>query len=359
MRILHLIDSLSPGGAERMAVNISNSLSKSGYTIVLCCTRNGGSLEASLGKDVIFTCVQKNSFLDLNAFKNILYIVSKYKIEILHAHSTSIYWAIFLKIIYFKVKLIWHDHEGNSEHLKDNDRVSIKYLSFLINAIIAVNESLRVWSLKNTFVKAKNILFIRNYSHLQLSSIDNYTLGEKYRILCLANFRFQKDHFTLLEAIKILVNERSYSFITVTLAGLNFNDDYYKEVLNFISSNQLNNNVFILGSVIDICILLENTDMGVLSSNSEGLPVSLLEYGMAGLPVIITDVGQCAEVVGYGKLGTVVPPKDSLAFANAVEWHICHREESWEKGLLFKKHVQNEYGEEKFLSSYHQLLDNL
>ena len=53
---------------------------------------------------------------------------------------------------------------------------------------------------------------------------------------------------------------------------------------------------------------LHGADCGVLSSVSEGLPVSLLEYGMAGLPVIVTDVGQCAEVVGNGRFGRVVPP---------------------------------------------------
>ena len=38
--------------------------------------------------------------------------------------------------------------------------------------------------------------------------------------------------------------------------------------------------------------------MGVLSSASEGLPLALLEYGRAGLPVVCTDVGNVSEVVG-------------------------------------------------------------
>lgn len=64
-------------------------------------------------------------------------------------------------------------------------------------------------------------------------------------------------------------------------------------------------------------ILLES-DLFVLSSLSEGLPVSLLEAMSAGLATIVTDVGGMPEVVRSCNCGMTVPPLDPAALADAV-----------------------------------------
>ena len=56
----------------------------------------------------------------------------------------------------------------------------------------------------------------------------------------------------------------------------------------------------------------------VLSSRTEGLPVSLLEYGMAGLPVVATQVGECEEVLDRGGAGLLVPPQSPRDLAEAL-----------------------------------------
>ena len=67
---------------------------------------------------------------------------------------------------------------------------------------------------------------------------------------------------------------------------------------HFIKDNHLKKQVFIYGSQSNINQWLQQADMGLLSSVSEGLPVSLIEYAQAKLPVVVTDVGQCQWVVG-------------------------------------------------------------
>ena len=66
----------------------------------------------------------------------------------------------------------------------------------------------------------------------------------------------------------------------------------------------------------DIKNILEQADIGVLSSESEGLPVSLLEYGLAKLPVVVTNVGDCAALVTNKQV--VVPRKRSDQLADAI-----------------------------------------
>ncbi len=342
-----------------MAINISNLLSEEGYYIVLCSSRKSGSLEHYIKNKVYYECLFKRSFIDIKAFLIFLKLIRKHEIEIVHAHSTSIYWAILSKLFFFKIKIVWHDHDGNSENLKKNDRILIKIFSIFIDYIIVVNESLRKWSQQNTFVKTNNIIFIRNFPHIQNTLEPKNNHPNLFSILCLANFRDQKDHLTLLRALDILINERGYRIIKTNLVGLYRNDNYFSNVNNYIKNKNLESHVFILGSITDPSDLLSSSDLGVLSSKSEGLPVSLLEYGLAGLPVVVTNVGQCADVVGGGTFGHVVPRSDYLALANAIEWHILNRNESSKLGKSFKIHTETEYGAYKFLNKYNQLLINL
>lgn len=59
-------------------------------------------------------------------------------------------------------------------------------------------------------------------------------------------------------------------------------------------------------------------DLFVLSSRTEGLPVSIMEAMLAGVAVIAADVGSVTEVVSDGVTGLVVPPEDPAAIAAAI-----------------------------------------
>ncbi len=73
-----------------------------------------------------------------------------------------------------------------------------------------------------------------------------------------------------------------------------------------------------LGRRADVENLLPSIQVGVLSSDSEGLANALLEYMRAGLPVVATDVGGNGEVVENGKTGLLVPPGNAEAMAEAI-----------------------------------------
>ncbi|MDP2323313.1 MAG: glycosyltransferase, partial [Gammaproteobacteria bacterium] len=76
--------------------------------------------------------------------------------------------------------------------------------------------------------------------------------------------------------------------------------------------------VTFLGHVSDVPSLLRRLHVGVLTSESEGLSNSLVEYGLAGIPTVAFDVGGNAEVVRDGETGFLVPPGDTAAMARQV-----------------------------------------
>jgi glycosyltransferase involved in cell wall biosynthesis len=72
------------------------------------------------------------------------------------------------------------------------------------------------------------------------------------------------------------------------------------------------------GEVPDARPHLENADVFVLSSLSEGMPVSILEAMAAGLPVVASAVPGLEEVVVEGETGFLTPPGDAAALATAL-----------------------------------------
>ena len=76
--------------------------------------------------------------------------------------------------------------------------------------------------------------------------------------------------------------------------------------------------VEVLGPRRDVAELLADSDVFVLSSRSEGFPVSILEAMAAGLPVVASDVGGVGEAVVDGETGFLVPPGDPDALAEAL-----------------------------------------
>jgi glycosyltransferase involved in cell wall biosynthesis len=73
-----------------------------------------------------------------------------------------------------------------------------------------------------------------------------------------------------------------------------------------------------LGARGDVGDLMSAADLFVLSSEREGLSVTLLEAMRAGLPVVATTVGGCAEAIEPGRSGSLVPPGDPAALATAI-----------------------------------------
>lgn len=68
----------------------------------------------------------------------------------------------------------------------------------------------------------------------------------------------------------------------------------------------------------DVMSYLPHLDLAVIPSFTEGLPVALLEYYAAGVPVVATAVGGIPEVVEDGRSGYLVPPGDPAALARRI-----------------------------------------
>jgi glycosyltransferase involved in cell wall biosynthesis len=109
--------------------------------------------------------------------------------------------------------------------------------------------------------------------------------------------------------------------------------------------------VTLFGIRQDVPEILRGCDIGILSSTSEGLPVALIEYGIAGLAAVATSVGQCPEVLDGGKCGVLVPAADSRALAEAILGLLRDVDRSRTLGVSLKNRVEAVYGVAAGISS--------
>ena len=317
MRVLQLIDSLEAGGAERIAVAYANVIA-SDIPSYLCSTRLEGSLKYTIDESVGYLFLNKRKTIDYYATKKLLKYIKHNKITIIHAHSSSYFLACIIKLFHPKIKIIWHNHYGASVNLDGFNLLNIKLGSFLFSAIIAVNTNLKDWAINK--LNTAKVVYFPNFvttTHKKMAPVNTILKGvEGKRVVCLANLRKDKDHLNLLNAFELILEK--HPDWTLHLIGKSFRDDYSKTILKRISSNKLYKSVYFYGSCSDINQILQQSTIGVLSSSSEGLPVSLLEYGINNLPTVITNVGECSKVVTHEVNGLVVDKENNEDLSNGI-----------------------------------------
>jgi glycosyltransferase involved in cell wall biosynthesis len=94
-------------------------------------------------------------------------------------------------------------------------------------------------------------------------------------------------------------------------------------------------------------------DIGLCTSDSEGMPLSLIEAQMAGVPVVSTDVGSVAEIVIDGKTGKLA--KDLVGLVEGIKWVKDSIEKSDELSKESKRHALENFTIDQVASAHLKL----
>lgn len=311
--VLHLIDTLEPGGAERVAVNLVNELGHGPYRPFLATTRREGPLAAEVLPEVGRIALERTHTLDLGALRRLVAFLRENRIAILHAHSSSLFIAQLAAMATSHPRVIWHDHYG-----QQGERPAWLWgpPARRASAVLAVKEDLARWSRERLGVDPRKVFYLPNFVAESSNGVPIPTLpgAPGWRVVCVANFRAQKDHHGLLQAFARVAKEEPRAHLL--LAGAEVEPACAEQARE--AATTLGDRVSFLGSRRDVAALLQACDVGVLGSASEGFPLTLLEYGKAGLATVATRVGQCAEILDEGEAGILVSPGDPAALSEAL-----------------------------------------
>ena len=161
--------------------------------------------------------------------------------------------------------------------------------------------------------------------------------------LSVAHIAIRKDHDTLIRAWKIVVDKLSSKGITPVLLLAGILGDSTQSLLALTIELEIFPHVKFLGNQKDIAGLNQLSDIHILSSNTEGLPNSLLEAMDWGLPIIGTDIAGIREAVGIENYKWLSPPKSFESLANNIILMAENKELRLETGRLNKIRIEENF----------------
>lgn len=314
LKILYVITSLRPGGAERLVVDLAIGLKRRGHIVDILVFDNSPSfLYDELRNEGVKVINSGAGYLQmwnpLHIFK-IKKVVKNNKYDIVHSHNTSAQLFTALAKPGKTIKSV------TTEHNTTNRRRKLKLYRPLDSLIY--NKYDKIVCVSNT-VREQLVHYLRDIDSDRYITIYNGVDLKKYNrsdcesnmsrnkiILMVAGFRKQKDHFTAIKAI----NKLPESYI-LWLVG---DGATKKKCEQLVTRLKLNERVIFLGVSQNIPDLIQKSDIILLSSHYEGLSLFIVEGMASGKPCIGSNVPGISEVLDkYGILYKHSDP-DDLAF---------------------------------------------
>jgi glycosyltransferase involved in cell wall biosynthesis len=180
-------------------------------------------------------------------------------------------------------------------------------------------------------------------------------VGERPLLLSVGRFEPAKDHAGLLRAFDALRRKLPEALLLLVGKG-----DLLPEVQRQADALGLADSVRFLGTRDDMPALMNASDVFVMSSVWEGLPLVLLEASSVGLPIVATDVGGNAEIVGHEESGLIVPAGDPGALSAALERVLgAPIDERRRMGALGRLRIEAEYDIERTLDAWEAIYAEL
>lgn len=322
MKILHIINSLATGGAEKLLLETLPLYQKNGIQADILLLNDYDTPFLSELKEIncstIYTAGKRSVYHPINIFK-IIPFLKKYDIAHVHLFPAQ-YYVVIAKIISFsKIKLIF------TEHSTSNKRMENKWFHYfdrkvysLYHTIVCITPEVKNALTAHLRSKKNNIQVISNGVNInKIKKEIPYAKGEFIEgtiisdrlLIQVAAFRFEKDQQTLIKALQFLPEN-----VKLLLVG---DGILRRDCEDLALRLNLQKRVVFLGNRMDIPRLLKTADIAVLSSHFEGFGLVAVEGMAAGKPFVASDVpGLAAVVDGAGILfekGNALDLADKIA----------------------------------------------
>lgn len=295
-----------------------------------------------------------NFINDLIAIVKLGLLIKKKQPDIIHAHSSKA--GILSRILGYVLnkKVIFTVHGWGWRGKKFIPRLIIKVIEKLL---AKVPNTYYTFVSNSVSKEAEEILKINDQnSRVIFNSIPNFcpkiNYSNGFNIVMVARVDTSKDHLTLAKAFELSCIDAKLTFV-----GSNTDSMLFKELISQVAPKSFKNMVF-LGKRSDIPDLLRDSELFVLISHFEALPLSIIEAMCAGLPILASDVGGNYELIKDGINGYLIPHGDEKFLADKLKF-FSSIEMRKKMGLESIKIYKDQFSFKKHIFMFKQLYDEL
>ncbi|VAX11605.1 hypothetical protein MNBD_GAMMA26-6 [hydrothermal vent metagenome] len=371
-KILHLIESLNMGGAQKIIYQLASTSDSSDHSV--CSLYQGGPYEKIMRDDDIDLTLLKAKRRSVIFFPLFIYdlyciftrlvrIVKKDQIDILHAHlpDSSLIAIVVGKLTNTTVVLTVHNNfalpSKRKAPLRDALRTLVTNMVFKrANYIITVGNDIRdslydalgyrvaIKTVYNGVDYLRYARDLKKLDHLQFRQ--SLGISDKATIVTtVGRLDKQKGHTYLIDAAQQLIDD--YPALIFLLVG---EGELKEKLMDQVQSLQLSNNFIFLGNRNDVPDILAMSDLFVLPSIYEGIPLVILEAMAAGLPVVATDIAGTRELVESGVDGLLAKTESPKDIARTMNELLSDMACSKEMSLLAQAKVKKEFSLQKMVT---------
>lgn len=322
MRIIHIINSLHTGGAEKLLLETIPLYNKKGIkTDVLLLNGSDSPFLKQLEEQKCCTIFSLGKGSVYNPFLIFKIIPFLKKYDIVHVHLfPAQYWVVLAKILSFSnVKLLFTEHSTTNTRLENKffkriDKFSYRHFTKIVcitkEVFLILKEHTGMPT--NRFEIILNGVQVDNFKDavkIRKTTINSAIDKEDKLIIMVAGFRLGKGHTTLIKTMKLLPNDTK-----LLLVG----DGVQKnECEKLVEDLKLEKKVLFLGVRLDVNRLLKTADIVVLASDYEGLSLSSIEGMASGNPFVASNVPGLREVVKGA--GVLFENRNEVDLANKIQ----------------------------------------
>jgi len=328
IRVLEMIDDASIGGGQVHVLMLAKHLSRETFEVSIACAGQGFLADEAreLGIEVI--PVSMDNRIRFKTFRDVIRIFRTSDFDIVHTHGgTAGFWGRIGSL--FAGKPIGRIHSYHGMHYLTKNysfprrlRMMDQLLLSLTDKVICVCLSDYRKGLAAGIVSKKKGVIIHygiEKERFQTSGHrealrNKYGLDESDLIFGnVGRLHVQKGQRYLLEAFQLVKNRHSHTRLWIIGEG------ELKDELEKLSQDLgIHESVHFLGARTDVHELLSAIDIFILPSLWEGQPISIMEAGAAGKPVIATNIDGIADLLDNEKNALLVPVKDAHSLAMAM-----------------------------------------
>lgn len=324
-KLVYVVNSLNPGGTEKLVVEMSLAFAPTFDIEVLCLDEPGLWAETLRDAGIPVHCLWRQPGLDLAIPVKLARYFKRTQARIVHAHQcTAWFYAALSRLLNSGPRLLLEEHGRFFPEVKSSKRIFVNRLLArrLTHRFIAVSEDIRARLQQFEGLDADQTQVI--YNGVKVDP----PLTREARDAMRLELGFEPGSFVVgtvgrfdpIKNLPMLIGSIARASRSCnSLRGLLVGDGpVFRDVRTLIEREGLSDRVCLTGFRGDARKLIQCMDLFVLSSFSEGTSMALLEAIASGVPVAVTDVGGNPEVVVNGKTGWVVPSGSTDALSAVI-----------------------------------------
>lgn len=314
MRILHFTRTMDTGGTEKIILQLCETFNNSGNSIMVC--SSGGKYENKLDKmgirhKKIRDIESKNPIVILINFIQLYKLIRKYKPDIIHTHHRMA--AFYIKCLRILGLNIRHIHTAHN--VFHNKRGLTR---FSLGKVQIVSVGLNVKRNLVEYFGLQESMIHNIYNSVVSENVDKEPKISKksneFIVTNVGRLSEQKGMEYFIDAAKAIINQ-NYTNFRFLIVG---DGELYAKLEQKIKNNGLMEYVILLGYRNDVQNIISQSNLVVLSSLWEGLPLTPIETFAQGKTIVATSIDGTPEIVEDEKNGLLVPAKNVEALAQAI-----------------------------------------